>query len=1181
MIQFPFFKKLLLTRLVEQLALQQQIEMLQAQQQFYVQQSGLMPGQGPMMSQPGLMPPPQLQTSFMTPTGAFGQFQAPIPNVHRRSHSSSHQYSNSQASNSGGGSNNQERSSSSSTPNQGHVKRHSLALSEAKKAAALAQAKRTPTGGDSGGSSPSASSPNSRSSPSAADSAGSFKFPSSPETSTDPASPSRQYGNSRNYGGGGSPQRNFQFPASASGSDEYPRSHQHNRSNSRNFDGNWRQPQQPPPLQQQKQSQDFLSPQNQFVPGHRSKGSFNSSVSSIQAYGVMPQYQGGQGNQQQQRKSLFAPYLPQANLPALLSEGRLVSGVLRVNKKNRSDAYVSTDGLLDADIFICGSKDRNRALEGDLVAVELLEVDEVWSSKKEKEEKKKRKDATMSSVDENRSEGSGTGLRRRGSLKQRPTQKKNDDVEVEGQSLLLVEEEALTDEIKPLYAGHVVAVIDRISGQMFSGTLGLLRPSSQATKDKHDAERKEKGENYYTRPTNDRPKIVWFKPTDKRVPLIAIPTEQAPKDFVENHESYSDKIFVASIKRWPITSLHPFGTLIEQLGSAEDMNIEIEAILRDNNFSADIFSPDALDFNFPEALPEGTNDRRQFTSEYVIAFSPKESIVEEAIHVKRISDDTVELGVHIVDASYYLKKSSFLDNEARKRGTSVFLKQRTCHMLPNKFNEAISFQAGRKALALSVIFQVNPFTFEILDTWIGESVVTPRKTISYHDMGLILSDTAVPSITQAECDYIKTLRLMSNTFRKQRLNLLAYDSLPLLGLLSLIDDEPVNVSSNIFEGDAVRTIFDEINIKVNSAIAQKLFDALESRAFLRRHSDPILQKLESFIESVKNLNMKVDTTSSATIQKSIIETKDEVIRKGLEALLYKCMNSAKYFVAGKVDPENYGHYFLNLPLYTHFTAPLRRYADLIVHRQLHAIIDGVEYEEDVEYLASSADICNFKKDCAKNAQEQSIHLAVCQDIDKRTKATGGQLVIDSIIIQVYESAFDVLIPEYGIEKRVHGDQLPLRKAEFDKKTRLLELYWEGGIDSATFVPDDEKKIVARPGRSSSLRGRVRSSSAASALAQEQALDQISKLSLNTDTPSLDAGDKNKAPLVTAKPGAYSEGHKVLAPFFENVITRKDDPKPGDRVQEIRVLQHVPVLLSAELGSNIPCLVVRALNPFTQ
>jgi protein SSD1 len=167
--------------------------------------------------------------------------------------------------------------------------------------------------------------------------------------------------------------------------------------------------------------------------------------------------------QQQQRKSLFAPYLPQGQLPGLLLEGKLVSGFLRVNKKNRSDAYVATD-LLESDIFICGSKDRNRALEGDLVAVELLDVDEVWTQKREKEEKKKRKGDDTNTG----------GLKRQGSIRIREGGKRKDDVEVEGQGLLLdVDEEEEVGEGqgdgKPMYAGHVVAVMERVGGQLFSG----------------------------------------------------------------------------------------------------------------------------------------------------------------------------------------------------------------------------------------------------------------------------------------------------------------------------------------------------------------------------------------------------------------------------------------------------------------------------------------------------------------------------------------------------------------------------------------------------------------------------------------------------------------------------------------------------------------------------------------
>ncbi|CAG8702851.1 15157_t:CDS:2, partial [Acaulospora colombiana] len=270
-----------------------------------------------------------------------------------------------------------------------------------------------------------------------------------------------------------------------------------------------------------------------------------------------------QQQNQPQRKSLFAPYLPQASLPPLLAAGKLVVGILRVNKRNRSDAYVATE-VLDADIYICGSKDRNRALEGDIVAVELLNVDEVWATKKEKEEKKRKKE-----------ENAAYDIR---ATAGRKNEKKKDDVEVEGQGLGLFEDEEVTDEIKPQFAGHVVAVVERMPGQLFSGTLGLLRPSSAATKEKQEAERRERegdrGDEGAKRVPTERPKIVWFKPTDKRVPLIAIPTEQAPPDFVENAEAYADRLFVACIKRHPISSLHPFGTLVEELGPIGDVEVE-------------------------------------------------------------------------------------------------------------------------------------------------------------------------------------------------------------------------------------------------------------------------------------------------------------------------------------------------------------------------------------------------------------------------------------------------------------------------------------------------------------------------------------------------------------------------------------------------------------------------------
>lgn len=160
------------------------------------------------------------------------------------------------------------------------------------------------------------------------------------------------------------------------------------------------------------------------------------------------------------------------------------------------------------------------------------QVDEVWGTKKDKEEKKRKKEE-QASYDP------------RAARDIRKQDKKKDDVEVEGQGLLLFEEEEVNDEQKPQFAGHVVAVLERAPGQLFSGTLGVLRPSSAATQQKQDAERRERegvdlktggggggagggqggGSNGHHQ---QAPKIIWFRPTDKRVPLIAIRSSPFP-----------------------------------------------------------------------------------------------------------------------------------------------------------------------------------------------------------------------------------------------------------------------------------------------------------------------------------------------------------------------------------------------------------------------------------------------------------------------------------------------------------------------------------------------------------------------------------------------------------------------------------------------------------------------------
>ncbi|SCW02706.1 LAFE_0F12486g1_1 [Lachancea fermentati] len=1177
--------------MIEQFTLQRQLEIVQAQQQqLLAQQQQLAQHTGHYIPSgpsgpgvPAFIPqPPHPHYNSSSPSNAPSNRSR----SHSRNNSGYYNNNNNNSSNNSGEFSAGHRKTASQSSVYGHSRRHSLGLTEAKKAAAEEQAKRAT------GTSVSIKVENAETLESTPPSASSseqsnYKFPATPS----------DYSKAAQKGSTVSPNRSFQFPPKSSNkenqdSDFIPVGTPHRRTNSRNKDlgginANWRLQQQPyqgqnvnsqsPFHHKKNQSRDFsnfgtLEPPPVFQPGHKSRGS-NASTHSFGS--------NNGGNNSNGRKSLFAPYLPQANIPELIQEGRLVCGILRVNKKNRSDAWVSTDGVLDADIYICGSKDRNRALEGDLVAVELLMVDDVWDSKKEKEEKKRRKDASnqqdisLNSNDDYHNDASSHlattstsnssflsvekedstkpaksgSIKRKGSLKQRPTQKKNDDVEVEGQSLLLVEEEEISDDYKPLYAGHVVAVLDRIPGQLFSGTLGLLRPSQQANSDANKPH---------------KPKIVWFKPTDKKVPLIAIPTEQAPKDFVENADKYADKLFVASIKRWPITSLHPFGTLISQLGTINDPDTEIDAILRDNNFLSDEYldpqdrSKERSSFQPLEISEQDLESRRAY--ENVTAIAENDSLSDLAIHVKVLDNNSIEFGCHIVDVTAHIEEGSSLDRRARKRSSSVFMPQKIVNLLPKAFNSALTLETGKVSPTISVVYQLDS-SFEIVSTWIGEATALPSSVKTFDEINNEFAQ-AQPS------SFVSTIQSISTKLYQKRLNRPDVQLKPSLALLESLDDEKVKADLNIFKQSMAASIMAEIERQVNSTVAETIYKKLGNFAFLRRQARPIASKLASFKKKVSKFGYEVDITDAESLFASILAIPNENIRVGVEILLYKTLGRGKYFIAGKVDPDQYAHFTLNFPLYAHFTAPLRRYADHVVHRQLKSCINGSPYREDDDSLKITSEYCNFKKDCAHHAQEQAIHLLLCKTINDMGNAT-GQILTMATVLQVYESSFDVFIPEFGIEKRVHGDQLPLIKAEYDATNRVLELYWQAGIDSATFVPADEKNPKSYR---NSIRNKFKSAS------DEIANIQYKKILENEDmlTDELSsqlAALRIEPPKLTLLP---EESSDPLENFISSTITRKEN---DHNIQEIRELHQVPILLRAEIGMALPCLTVRALNPF--
>ncbi|KAF8486539.1 hypothetical protein JB92DRAFT_1526181 [Gautieria morchelliformis] len=878
-----------------------------------------------------------------------------------------------------------------------------------------------------------------------------------------------------------------------------------------------------------------------------------------------------QQQNQPQRKSLFAPYLPQASLPPLLAAGKLVVGILRVNKRNRSDAYVATE-VLDADIYICGSKDRNRALEGDIVAVELLDVDEVWGTKKEKEEKKRKKEENAA-YDPKSAAG-------------RKNDKKKDDVEVEGQGLMLFEDEEVTDEVKPQFAGHVVAVVERMPGQLFSGTLGLLRPSSAATKEKQEAERRERegdrGEEIRRAPT-ERPKIVWFKPTDKRVPLIAIPTEQAPPDFIQNADAYSDKLFVACIKRHPISSLHPFGTLVEELGPIGDVEVETSALLKDCNFPTEDFTDNVIKClpPVPWTIPEREFDgRRDLRADRVFSIDPSSAKdIDDALSIKKNEDGTYDVGVHIADVSHFVKPNTALDRDARKRATSVYLVQRAVPMLPPTLSEQLcSLRPGEDRLAFSVIFTVTEDS-RVLKKWFGKTVIKSAAKLSYANAQDVIDGKGlgeVPIIPEHDASGIEgDIRSLQNLAKQIRARRFENGCLSLHSSRLYFDlgDDGLPVDCSPYDATAANFLVEEFMLLANMSVAQQIALHLPEQALLRRHEDPIERRLVGFAERATRLGYNMDISSAGALMKSFDAIEDPVHRRIVSLLSRKATHRAKYFCAGMLDIAKYHHYALNAPLYTHFTSPIRRYVDVIVHRQLESILQGVGVEPkftmDRDSVAKVAQQCNIKKDSAQLAQEQSAHLYLCLLIADLTQRY-GPVVRQAKVVGVLDAAFDVLIPEFGIEKRVHVDQMPIENHVYDEHSHTLQIYWSDRdvISWLAENSDDEHlRKVKQTAEQHALKMEVTSRSVhdESALFEEEEDEDDDEVVIGrTEKP-----EKKE----TSKQRLLSQA--TTKPEFEGLRTTST----GHRIQDIKELQSVPVIVTADLTKSPPVIKVYSVNPY--
>ncbi|RCH97520.1 hypothetical protein CU098_006193, partial [Rhizopus stolonifer] len=658
----------------------------------------------------------------------------------------------------------------------------------------------------------------------------------------------------------------------------------------------------------------------------------NSTIGTMNRLSINSTLDGGQ------RKPLFTSHLPFSSVVPHLKSNSLVSGVLRVNKRNRSDAYVFCQDL-NADIYICGSRDRNRALGGDYVAVKLIQVDKVMMEKHEKEEAKLARN------------------------KGHPVIRKPDE---EDEKEIVFGGEHDVDTVTPRFCGVVVAILDRAQKQVFSGTLGLTRPNHKRTLNEDQQQ------------NCSAPRIIWFKPTDKRVPLIAIPIEQAPPGFVEDSEAFESQLFLGSIKRWPITSLHPFGMLENELGDVKDVHVQLQAILADNNLTCTSYSDSCIKtipthLLHPDVIEAEVEDKRRRdlrASDCITVKDDDGGFLDNALSIIRIDKSVFEVGLHVADITAFVSADSGLDKEARTRGIDVY------HTLLEKvplwpeylLKECTNLVQGQDRFAFSVIWTIQ--NGEISHTWYGKSVIRSNLVVTMDELQDIIQGPQDDNLTS---DMLSLLSIAQH-LRKKRQTLLIQ---PSEVNIKLNQEEMPTCISQKSSLDS-KTLLQEFQILANTQIAQKISSHFPDQALLQSQPPPNQRKLQDLTRYLSKLGYTINPESPDALQQSIDEIQDSEAQCIITILVMKTMAQTNYFCTGALDINRYHHYGINAPLYTHFTSPSKRYADVIVHRQLEAVLNNdTWFFMDTEMVQKTAQHCSVKMDAAENAREQTQHLFTC------------------------------------------------------------------------------------------------------------------------------------------------------------------------------------------------------------